>query len=302
MIVAKNVSVNYGRKNILNNVSFHIKQGDCVGIAGLNGAGKTTLINCILGKKEISSGLLMTMGKVNIFGDKSALRKVGIVSGNYSLLSDDMSIKKSFDCCAAMNNISKKEYDTRLQILINSLNINDCLHKDPRIISLGQRKKADIVYALINNPQLLILDEATVGLDIANRKIILDFLKSLNKTNGTTIVFSSHYINEITELCKSIIVLNEHKIIYDGNIVDLINEKSEVCTITFSVSTIPDFEDLPIEKFAFENSILTVFYKKSKINASEIIKHICFNYYGTVIKTGEPTLEDTIKLIYAKRS
>ena len=108
MIVAKNIRVDYGRKNILNNVSFHIKSGDCVGIAGLNGAGKTTLINCILGKKEISSGLLMTMGTNSISGNKSILRNIGIVSGNYSLLSDDMSIKKSFDCCAAMNNISKK--------------------------------------------------------------------------------------------------------------------------------------------------------------------------------------------------
>lgn len=302
MIVAKNIRVDYGRKNILNNVSFHIKSGDCVGIAGLNGAGKTTLINCILGKKEISSGILMTMGTNIISGNKSVLRNIGVVSGNYSLLSDDMSTKKSFDCCAAMNNISKKEYEARLNKLVNILNLNECLYKKTKELSFGERKKADIAYALINNPKLLILDEATVGLDVSKRKTIIDLLRRLNKNCGTTIIFSSHYLNEITELCKSIIVLNEHKIIYDGNITDLINEKSEVCTLTFSINAIPDFEDLPIEKFAFEDSVLTVFYNKKKITASEIIKHICICNCGTIIKTGEPTLEDTIKVIYANRS
>lgn len=302
MVVAKNIKVDYGSKNIFNKMSFHIKSGDCVGIAGLNGAGKTTLINCILGKKQVTSGLLMTMGSENIIDNKRTLRKISVVSGTYSLISDDLDIISSFDNCAAINKIGKKEYKTRLKELIKALYLEECLYKNPKAISLGQRKRADIAYALINNPKLLILDEATVGLDIAYRKIVLDYLKNLNQIYGTTIIFSSNYLNEIIDLCKSIIVIHNRSIIYDGNIIDLINKKSEICTLTFSVSSIPNFEDLPIEKFTFENSVLTVFYSKVKINAIEIIKHICQNNFGTIIKTGEPTLEDTIKSIYANRS
>lgn len=298
MIVVDKTSKSYSEKATLQNISFHIAKGECVGLIGLNGAGKTTLINILLGKIKADSGLIRVLGCDSSSYNRDLMKKIGFVSGTETQLWKDMKIKYSFDNCAAMHNISVHDYKMRLKELCSALEISDILQIKPHQASLGQRMRCELAYALLPFPELLILDEATIGIDVAANDLILQYIDNLRRRNGMTVIYSDHSMNNVERLCDRIIVLHDKTILFDGDIRSFINLYGIFCKLKLKCDILPDLEDLPIEKFFVDNRSLTVEFNRQKISAAEIIRHIRQKCEIQDVKFIESNLENTVKKIY----
>ncbi len=302
MIVFKNVYKSFKDKNALTDISFHIKENECVGLIGENGAGKTTLLNIALGKIKQTSGFLSVLGTDDIKRQKDILKKTAFVSSEYSNLWTDIPIKHSFDNCAKMYNIPTEEYKSRLVKLCGMMNIDSLSDKKISEMSFGNRIKSEMVYALLASPKLLILDEATVGIDVSSRELILDYLKKLRNEQSTTIIFSSHCLNDIERFCGRVLLLNSSRLIYDGASSELIKRYSKTASMKIKYKgRIPDFEDLPIEKYIINSGELEIIFDRNKITSAEIIRSIKPGIFIYDIEYVHSSLESTVKQIYKER-
>ncbi len=299
MIIVDKLSKSYGERKALNDISFHISKGECVGLIGLNGAGKTTLINILLGKTLPDSGLIRVLGQNSKSFSYDALKKIGYTSGTEFQLQRDIKIKYSLDTCAAMYDIPAKCYEARLDELCKNLGIGEFLYNEPQQLSLGQRMKCELALAVLPMPKLLILDEATIGIDTSAKETILQYINDLQTKKGMTIIYSGHYLNEVERLCNRIIMLHNKSILYDGSTRDFTSKYSSYCTMQLKCDTIPDIGDLPVEKYSIERGKTIITFDKGKITTAEIIRHIRQKCNILEIKLIEPNLEDTIKKIYS---
>ncbi|MGN0474257.1 MAG: ATP-binding cassette domain-containing protein [Acutalibacteraceae bacterium] len=302
MIVVDKLSKSYGEKNVLENISFHISEGECVGLIGLNGAGKTTLINILLGKLKASSGLVRVLQQDSAALNREALRKIGYVSGTGTQLWKNMRLRYSFESCAAMHNISDRDYKIRLSELCSALQISELLSSEPHRLSMGQRMRCELAYALLPHPKLLILDEATIGIDVAAKNFILQCIDNMRRQNHMTVIYAGHYLKEVEQLCERIIVLDHRAILFDGNLHKFVDEYGSFCTLKLKCDALPDLEDLPVEEFCIADQNIVIEFNKRKIGTAEIIRHIRQKCEIRDIKLIEPNLEDTIKKIYAREA
>lgn len=203
--------------NALTDISFSINEGEVVGLIGHNGAGKTTLI-------KILTGLMMpTKGSVNVLGynpfkrTHDYLRKIALISGNRAQLWWDMCAIDSFELIRVIYDIDTLDYKRNLYELVELLNVEEVLNTPLRKVSLGERMKLELIGALLHSPQVLFLDEPTIGLDIVSRRSIERFLLSYNENKKCTIIFTSHYIEEIDRICDRIIWLNKGVKVFDDS-------------------------------------------------------------------------------------
>lgn len=219
------VSLVYRKKEFAEavaDISFDIAEGEVVGFLGPNGAGKTTTL------KMLSGILYPTSGTVEVFGHIPQERhtefknQFGIVMGQKNQLIPILPAMDSFLLFKEFYNISDEEFSANLAELIKLLDIGSYVNVPVRKLSLGQRMKCELVAALIHSPNILFLDEPTIGLDVTAQKNIRDFIKKYNQKRKTTILLTSHYMDDIKELCKRVIIINFGKIIYDGLLSELI--------------------------------------------------------------------------------
>lgn len=205
----------------LNQVSLTIKPGEFVAYAGANGAGKSTTI------KILSGILLPTEGNVSVLGldplkDRIALmRRVGILFGQRTELWWDHPVITSFEWKKEVWNIPDEVYQRNLQMVTRLLDLSDILKTFARELSLGQRMRADIAMLLLHGPDLIFLDEPTLGLDVLAKQQMIHFLKKINKEQGTTVVVTSHDMDDLEEMAQRVVLLNKGKIAFDGNFDEL---------------------------------------------------------------------------------
>lgn len=216
-------------------INFSIEEGELVGFLGPNGAGKTTTL------KMLSGILYPTSGEARVLGFKPTDRKseyqkqFALVMGQKNQLVADLPAMESFVLNKEIYEISDQDFRKTLDELIEVLNIGNILDIQVRKLSLGQRMKCELVAALIHRPKVLFLDEPTIGLDVVAQKNIRDFLKTYNKEKKTTIILTSHYMEDIKDLCRRVIIINLGKVIYDGAIDELIKRHAphKLLKITF---------------------------------------------------------------------
>lgn len=214
MIIVKNLIKHYGTKEVLKNLSFEVRKGEIFGLLGPNGAGKTTTLETILGLKKRTSGSIIVLGKeVSGRRDKSLLKKIGVQFQEFSYQSN-LKVWESVEYIASLYNIP---YSNEL--------LNDLKDKKNQLISTlsgGEKQKLSILLATIHNPGLLFLDELTTGLDPIARREVWDFIKKIN-CSGTTIVLTSHFMDEVEHLCNRGAIIHNGRIIQSGDINDLVN-------------------------------------------------------------------------------
>ncbi len=305
MLVVKNVrkELNSGetRKLVLNNVSFHIAENEFVSIIGKNGAGKTTLLNILSGIWKADEGFVRIMGCKDTLKDFDVLRKISYVSGTKSQLWSDMNLRFSFENCAKMYRMSKEKYKLKLDELIDLLEIGECMDVTVQNLSLGQRMRAEFVYALLPEPEILFLDEAMIGLDITIKERLLNYLANLKKDKKTTLIYTSHNLLEVERICDRVILLDEGKVIYDDSINKIMTEFSPTYKmVVYTNNELPDMEDLPLERYEINNNKCVIWFDKQKVDKRDIIRHITEQCEIVDMRLDEPTLEDTIKNIYRK--
>lgn len=209
-------------KNAVTDISFSIQEGELVGFLGSNGAGKTTTLKMLSGILTPTSGNLSVLGFEPIKREKEYQMQFAFVMGQKLQLWWDLPPMESFLLNKKIYEINDKDFKKTLNEMVALLDVKDILHKQVRQLSLGERMKCELIAALLHSPKVLFLDEPTIGLDVVAQKNIRDFIRKYNKEKKTTIILTSHYMEDILQLCKRLIIINYGEIIYDGSIEDLI--------------------------------------------------------------------------------
>lgn len=198
-------------------ISFDIEEGEFVGFVGPNGAGKTTTLKMLSGILYPTSGEVQVLGFKPFKRQKEFQKQFALVMGQKNQLWWDLPPMESFILNKAIYEIPEREFKKNLDELVELLGIKDILDIQVRKLSLGQRMKCELTAALLHGPKVLFLDEPTIGLDVLSQKAIRDFLIKYNHRKKSTILLTSHYMQDIRRLCNRVIIIDHGKIIYDGN-------------------------------------------------------------------------------------
>ena len=205
----------------VNDISFTIQTGDIVGFIGANGAGKSTTIKMLTGILTPDKGIISINGLTFKKNRKEIMQKIGVVFGQRSVLCWDIPVIESFKLFKDMYRIPENIYRENIEIFSDILNVPEFIYKPPRLLSLGQRMKADLAAALLYNPEVLFLDEPTIGIDVLAKAKIRDFIIKINQVRKTTIILTTHDISDIESLCQKMLIIDKGTLLYNGTLEEL---------------------------------------------------------------------------------
>ncbi|MCS6989906.1 MAG: ATP-binding cassette domain-containing protein [Chloroherpetonaceae bacterium] len=292
----------YEIKRAVDDISFEIHEGELVGFLGANGAGKTTTL-------KILSGLLYpTSGKVEVLGyapyeRKNEFRKqFAIVLGQKNQLLWDLPAQDSFLLLKEIYEVPDAQYREQLSRLSELLNVKDKLGVQLRRLSLGERMKMEFIGALLHKPKALFLDEPTIGLDVVAQQTIRDFIKRYNEESKTTIILTSHYMQDIEALCKRVMIIDGGKLFFDGALSDIIDKFSSEKILTLDFHSPIEREALSefgtIESFEGSSARLRV----ARQNISKVSAAILSRFDVQDLTIEEVPIEDIIRRLYLRES
>jgi ABC-2 type transport system ATP-binding protein len=284
-------------------ISFDIEEGEIVGFLGPNGAGKTTTLKMLSGILYPTSGEARVLGFIPQERKTEFKKQFGIVMGQKDQLSRVLPPMDNFLLFKEFYGVSDKDFKLIIDELVSILGIQDILDVPVRKLSLGQRMKCELIASLLHNPKVLFLDEPTIGLDVVAQKNIRDFIKKYNQQKKTTIILTSHYMDDIRELCERVIIINFGKIIYDGKLSTLISTYAKDKVIIVStLQEIPRsaFEEFGlVEEYQGVRTSIRVPRNRAKEIASQIITS---NLPIDDILIDEMPIDDIIRVIFEAKS
>jgi ABC-2 type transport system ATP-binding protein len=212
-------------------ISFDLAPGEIVGFLGPNGAGKTTTLKMLSGLLHPSGGELAVLGHLPWKREKAFLRQITLVMGQRNQLVWDIPAADSFELNRAIYRIPSADYRRSLDELTSLLELGPLLRKPVRNLSLGERMKCEIAAALLHRPQVVFLDEPTIGLDISMQRRIRSFIADYNRQNGATVLLTSHYMADVEALCRRVIVIHHGRLLFDGELSGLVQRFTRHKTI-----------------------------------------------------------------------
>ena len=277
ILEVKDVSKKYGKKQVLSGVSFDIEEGDIFGLIGPNGAGKSTLINIITGILDPLNGEVLIGGYSIKKKPIEAKKLIGLVPQELAL-SEDISAIDNLNFFASLYGLSGKKLKEAVNEALEVVGLTEKKKEKVKKFSGGMKRRLNLAAAIMHKPRLLILDEPTVGIDPQSRNNIFEYLRKVNSQDKTTILYTSHYMEEVEELCKNIFVIDEGREIAYGSL-NSVKEKANG-TVTIEIKADNINEDL-IEKIRLldgalnvekEAGTLNILYERNKVNLDELIK------------------------------
>ncbi len=290
-------------KKILHNINLEVFPGEFVGYVGPNGAGKSTTIKILTGVLTPSRGRVKVAGYVPYEDRYNYTYNIGVVFGHRSLLEFDIPVIDSFYLYKDIYELSNKDFKERMDYFSKILKIDELLHIPVRKLSLGQRMRCEIAASLLHKPKVIFLDEPTIGLDAIAKEEIREFLTKINKTEKTTVVLTTHDMEDIEALCERIVIIDEGRVIYDGNLEELKKKFIKHKTIEFEFSEIKNKRN-----FNFLLRKLDVVEKRknfmhlrvdiTKYEVPKIINELMGSCEVVDLLVHEPKLEHIIKEIY----
>jgi ABC-2 type transport system ATP-binding protein len=212
----------------LNDVSFTINDGEMVGYIGPNGAGKSSTIKILSGILTPDSGTVLVDGRTPYKNRIEHVREIGVVFGQRSQLWWDVPVIDSFELLKDIYSISDSLYHNNLEELTELLNLKELLRSPARQLSLGQRMRCEIAASLLHSPRILFLDEPTIGLDAVSKLAVREFILKQNKTHGTTVILTTHDMQDIEALTNRIILIGKGQILIDGTLEDIKNGDANI--------------------------------------------------------------------------
>lgn len=230
----------------VDHLDLQIDAGESVGYIGANGAGKSTTIKMLVGILVPTSGTVRTCGLDPLAQRRDLARRVGVVFGQRSQLWWDLPVKESFSILAAIHRLSDAAAKARRDELIDHLDMSEFLDTPVRQLSLGQRMRAEVAAALLHSPELVILDEPTIGLDVLSKQRLRDFLIAERAQNGTTLLLTTHDMGDIERLCDRVLVVDHGKLAYDGTLPGLSARVGAQRVLVLDLADAgPDLLDIP---------------------------------------------------------
>lgn len=266
LIKIEHLYKSFGDVTAVNDLSFKVKRGELFAFLGVNGAGKSTTINVICGQLKKDGGSVEICGTSLDENADEIKRRIGVVF-QYSALDKDLSVKDNLESRAALYGIYGEEFKNRLAVLAESLDFKDFLNRPAGKLSGGQRRRVDVARALIHNPEILILDEPTTGLDPQTRNSLWQFIADMRTKYGTTVFLTTHYMEEAAD-ADYVIILNKGKIAAEGTPLQLKNAytgdfitlygagEEEIKTLGSSYEKIPNGYRLEVENTAAATKLI----------------------------------------------
>lgn len=221
----------YKEKEAVKGISFSIQQGECVAFLGANGAGKSTTIKMLTGIMKPTDGKISVMGNDPFRERIRNAGNLGVVFGQKTQLWWDIPVKDSFELLHSIYEIPDNVYGENLDLFKKILELEEFMDQPARKLSLGQRVRADIAAALLHDPPVLFLDEPTIGLDVAVKQKVYQFLQYINKEKKTTILLTSHDLKDMEWLCRRLIILEKGEILFDDKITKIFDNYPEAETL-----------------------------------------------------------------------
>lgn len=279
-------------------ISFSIAPGEVVGFLGPNGAGKTTTLKMLSGLLYPTGGEVAVLGHVPSRREKAFLRQITLVMGNRQQLQWDIPALDSFDLNRAIYRLPEAQFRQTRDEFIELLDLQDLVRKPVRNLSLGERMKMEIVGALLHRPQVLFLDEPTLGLDVTMQGRIRTFIAEYNRRYGATVLLTSHYMADVEALCRRVIVIHHGQILFDGSLSRLVAQFASYKTVSVTM-------DNPSVDFSRYGEVISreadqVKLRIAKADTPRVTARLLADLAITDLAVEEPPIEDVIKLVFAQ--
>ncbi|REK74886.1 ABC transporter ATP-binding protein [Paenibacillus paeoniae] len=298
----------YREVRAVKDISFQIPQGEICGYIGENGAGKSTTIKMLTGILVPTAGELKVNGYVPYKDREKFVNGIGVVFGQRSQLWWDIGVIESFQLLRKVYRVPEADFRKRLNNLVERLELGDLLNRPVRKLSLGQRMRCELVASLLHNPSILFLDEPTIGLDIVVKTEIRDFLMQMNREEGTTILLTTHDLQDIEALCSRVIMLDDGRVIYDGGLDELKTKWSKGREIQFQFAN-----QTPIAKlkqlteginvgWTIENDVTAKLFVPHEVSVSEAMARVVGGADIRDIKIFETNTDEIVRGIYQSGS
>lgn len=283
-------------------ISFQINEGEIVGYIGANGAGKSTTIKMLTGILTPTGGEILVNG---VDPSKERIKNaynIGVVFGQRTQLWWDLPLGETFGILKEIYGVSEEDYKERYKFFNDLFGLDEFIKSPVRTLSLGQRMRADITASLLHNPSVLYLDEPTIGLDVVAKQQMREAIRELNKKYNTTVILTTHDLDDIEELCDRIIMIDKGKIIYEGTLRDIKDTYGYIKTVSFECSgdVICDLSNLEDVKVEIQDSKITVHYNKHKVAVSDIAKEVMDQNKVLDMSVQEQDIEVLVGNIYQK--
>ncbi|MEU5691204.1 ATP-binding cassette domain-containing protein [Actinosynnema sp. NPDC020468] len=286
-------------------VSFDVRAGEAVGYVGPNGAGKSTTIKMLTGILVPTSGHVRVSGLDPSRARKDLARRIGVVFGQRSQLWWDLPLRDSFDLLRAIYRVPAADHARRLAECVGLLDLEPFLDTPVRQLSLGQRMRGEVTASLLHGPELLVLDEPTIGLDLESKERLREFLAELNTARGTTLLLTTHDLDDIERLCPRLVVIDRGTVLADGPLDVLRDEVApdRVLVVDLEKPAAP-LDDLPgvvaarVEAGGLRQHLT---FRRTETTAAALISAVAARAEVHDLVIGEPEIDDVVRRLYARR-
>jgi ABC-2 type transport system ATP-binding protein len=292
----------YETTEAVKNVSFRIEEGELVGFLGPNGAGKTTTLKMLAGLLYPTSGAARVLGYVPWERDDGYRRQFALLLGQKNQLWWDLPARESLELNSKIYGIEQATFERIVAEMTELLQVKDKLNVMVRELSLGERMKMELIAALLHQPKILLLDEPTIGLDVVSQKTVREFLRHHNATRRTTILLTSHYMTDIQELCRRVIIIDHGQIFFDGQLSDVLDRFADfkLVTVQFAQTAQPEALDLTRFGEVVESTPASARLKIKRDRVISSCKALLDQLPISDIDIQEVPIEDVIRQIFAR--
>ncbi|GAA1559318.1 ATP-binding cassette domain-containing protein [Kribbella hippodromi] len=284
-------------------VGFTVDRGEMIGYLGANGAGKSTTIKMLTGIVVPTSGTVRVNGLVPWENRKKHAHNIGVVFGQKTQLWFDLPLRVSLETIRDLYRVSATEYAARIDEFDEVLQLKDFLDTPIRSLSLGQRMRGDLAGAMLHRPQVLYLDEPTVGLDVVAKQALRDFIAEQNRTHSTTVMITTHDMDDIEQLCRRIVLIDRGRVVYDG---DLSTLKRRYLPFREVVITPAERANPALitaqraDRLENADGTISLRFDPEQTSAAAVIAQAAAVTEIADLHVNEPKLEDVVRLIYAE--
>ncbi|WP_018157100.1 ABC transporter ATP-binding protein [Demetria terragena] len=291
------------RVRAVDEMTFSVEAGSAVGYIGANGAGKSTTIKMLTGILVPTSGQIRTCGLRPVQDRRALAREIGVVFGQRSQLWWDLPVRESFQILAAIHALSTDQERRRTDELIEQLEMGDFLATPVRQLSLGQRMRAEVAAALLHSPQLVILDEPTIGLDVLSKQRLREFLVEERREHGTTLLLTTHDMGDIERLCERVLVVDHGRLAYDGTLPGLSATVGaqrvlvlDLVEPTADLTEIPGTSHVASEAHGLQQRLT---YDPEQTNVAQVLTKVSEQVEVRDLSIEDPDIEDVVRRIYS---
>jgi ABC-2 type transport system ATP-binding protein len=279
-------------------ISFRIEPGEVVGFLGPNGAGKTTTLKMLSGLLYPTAGEARVLGRVPSKREREFLRRITLVMGNRNQLQWDLPALDSYELNRAIYRIARSDFLPLRDELIELLGVEDLVRKPVRNLSLGERMKVEIVGSLLHRPEVLFLDEPTIGLDVTMQKRIRSFVAEYNRRHGATVLLTSHYMADVEALCRRVLVIHHGRLLFDGQLARLGDQFAGWKTLTVELAD--GSADLAAYGDVLEREDGRVKLRVPKADTARVTARLLAEREVADLTVEDPPIEDVIELVFAQ--